>query len=252
METRRYDMLKALESTLYDPIDFKFSGYIQSGKEKKLANGEVPMQNGHGPASKDENSLSNPVGQVALSTKWPKVFKIGPGFYNSGNTCFLNSVLQCITYTPPLVAYFLKKPHKKTCTLTTSSVFCGMCFMEDHINKCFSTNERAIVPTGLIKNLKVISSRFRLGHQQDAHEFMVNLIDRLQQNIFGNPKKLEKQLSDSSVLAQIFSGRYKSTVECLSCGYKSETIERFYDLCLVTLLPALTLISSFLYVGYSR
>lgn len=47
--------------------------------------------------------------------KWERVYRIGAGLHNLGNTCFLNSVVQCLTYTPPLANYLLSKEHSRTC-----------------------------------------------------------------------------------------------------------------------------------------
>jgi ubiquitin carboxyl-terminal hydrolase 36/42 len=38
-----------------------------------------------------------------LETSWPKSFGVGAGFHNTGNTCFLNSALQCLAHTAPLI-----------------------------------------------------------------------------------------------------------------------------------------------------
>lgn len=50
-----------------------------------------------------------------LSLKWERVYRVGAGLHNLGNTCFLNSTLQCLTYTPPLASYLLSKEHTRNC-----------------------------------------------------------------------------------------------------------------------------------------
>lgn len=47
---------------------------------------------------------------------WKLSSAAGAGLNNHGNTCFLNSVVQCITYTPPLANYLLAKEHSRSCT----------------------------------------------------------------------------------------------------------------------------------------
>lgn len=76
-----------------------------------------------------------------LSLKWNQMHRIGAGLQNLGNTCFLNSALQCLTYTAPLANYMLSREHSKTCedalsTTTISSDFWPHGLSEPAHNLC--------------------------------------------------------------------------------------------------------------------
>lgn len=50
-----------------------------------------------------------------VELEWKSAHSIGSGLTNLGNTCFLNSVLQCLLYTAPLYNYLASMDHKKNC-----------------------------------------------------------------------------------------------------------------------------------------
>lgn len=56
-----------------------------------------------------------------LTLKWERVYRVGAGLHNLGNTCFLNSTVQCLTYTPPLANYLLSKEHSRTCECSSGA-----------------------------------------------------------------------------------------------------------------------------------
>ena len=39
---------------------------------------------------------------------------MGAGYANLGNTCFMNSVMQCLTHCPPLAEYVLSREIRPT------------------------------------------------------------------------------------------------------------------------------------------
>lgn len=62
---------------------------------------------------------SSPIGK-RLMTLWTfdLIRTAGPGLNNLGNTCFLNSVLQCLSYTPPLANFLLSRQHSAKCEIS--------------------------------------------------------------------------------------------------------------------------------------
>uniref|UniRef100_A0A8C5KJU9 ubiquitinyl hydrolase 1 n=1 Tax=Jaculus jaculus TaxID=51337 RepID=A0A8C5KJU9_JACJA len=112
-----------------------------------------------------------------LSLRWERVFRVGAGLHNLGNTCFLNSTIQCLTYTPPLANYLLSKEHARSCH---QGSFCVLCVMQNHIVQAFANSGNAIKPISFIRDLKKIARHFRFGNQEDAHEFLRYIIDAMQ------------------------------------------------------------------------
>ena len=52
-----------------------------------------------------------------LVLEWKSSRRVGAGLCNLGNTCFLNSVLQCLLYTPPLYNYLTSLDHQTKCEI---------------------------------------------------------------------------------------------------------------------------------------
>lgn len=211
---------------LYRPIEFKLTSIYDSSKFKEGADGKALT-----PVVKDLPNVN--ANTTEVQTTWKSIHKIGPGFRNVGNTCFLNSVLQMLTYTAPFANYLLEKGHSKKCSRRSPSQFCALCAFEAHVNKCFSGKFQVLEPTEILKNIRLINKKFRIGRQEDSQEFLRDLIDCFQKSCTGFLEKPAQKVIDGTDISKIFGGKLKSSVECLSCHHKSEIYESFFDLSLV-------------------
>ena len=69
--------------------------------------------------------------------------------------------------------------------------------------------------------------------QQDAHEFLVALLNALQSHLQQpQPQPGPRRGEQQSFVHQVFSGMFRSDLSCLRCGATSSTYEPFLDLSL--------------------
>ncbi|XP_066443252.1 ubiquitin carboxyl-terminal hydrolase 36 [Eleutherodactylus coqui] len=164
-----------------------------------------------------------------LSMKWERVSRVGAGLQNLGNTCFLNSTVQCLTYTPPLANYLLSKEHSRNCQ---QGGFCMLCIMQNHLIQAFANSGNSIKPVSFIRELKKIARHFRFGSQEDAHEFLRYTIDAMQKACLNGYAKLDRQSQATTLVHQIFGGYLRSRVKCSVCKSVSDTFDPYLDIAL--------------------
>ncbi|CAK7338208.1 unnamed protein product [Dovyalis caffra] len=156
--------------------------------------------------------------------------RIGAGLENLGNTCFLNSVVQCLTYTEPLAAYLQSGKHQNSCHVAG---FCALCAIQKHVSRALQSTGRSLVPKDLVSNLRCISRNFRNARQEDAHEYMVNLLESMHKCCLPSGVPSESPAAyEKSLVHKIFGGRLRSQVECQQCSYCSNKFDPFLDLSL--------------------
>ncbi len=187
-------------------------------------------------ANNDSNDLGFPLDKppiceydtVASKVHWKNVSRAGGGLYNLGNTCFLNSVLQCLTYTAPLAELAKIKYHTRRSNNSNDMYS----LMENHINKSLNAKgNRAFSPKPIVQKLQRISRNFRIGRQEDAHEFLRTFIDAMQKaslKVAGMNPNDNSRLAETTSIHRIFGGYLQSQVKCKICKFASTT----YDACL--------------------
>lgn len=86
-----------------------------------------------------------------LQLRWANLGRrAGAGLVNQGNTCFLNSVLQCLTHTPPLAELALSGRK-------LGGEMVGV--MQQHILRAFQGAGSSFSPTSMVQSLRVVNKR---------------------------------------------------------------------------------------------
>uniref|UniRef100_A0A8B9JRE4 Ubiquitin carboxyl-terminal hydrolase 32 n=1 Tax=Astyanax mexicanus TaxID=7994 RepID=A0A8B9JRE4_ASTMX len=172
------------------------------------------------------------------------------GLSNLGNTCFMNSSIQCVSNTKPLTDYFISGRHLYELNRTNPIG------MRGHMAKCYgdlvqelwSGTQKNIAPLKLRWTIAKYAPRFNGFQQQDSQELLAFLLDGLHEDLNRVHEKPYVELKDSdgrpdaevateawenhlrrnrSIVVDLFHGQLKSQVKCKTCGHISARFDPF-------------------------
>ncbi|KAI7752390.1 hypothetical protein M8C21_018076, partial [Ambrosia artemisiifolia] len=152
------------------------------------------------------------------------------GLVNCGNSCYANSVLQCLTSTKPLIIYLLRRSHSKSCGARS---WCLICELEHHVF-LLRDNGDPLSLSRILSNMRVVNNKMGDGSQEDAHEFLRLLVTSMQSiclDGFGG-ESVDPKLQETTFIQHTFGGQLRSKVKCLRCNRESDRYENIMDLTL--------------------
>ncbi|XP_027354132.1 ubiquitin carboxyl-terminal hydrolase 18-like [Abrus precatorius] len=180
------------------------------------------------PIKQPKNDLF-PYNEFVNFFNWDKPGFPPCGLLNCGNSCFANVVLQCLSFTRPLIAYLLEKGHRRECC---HNDWCFLCEFEIHVEKA-RIGSQAFSPMNILSRLPNIGGTLGYGRQEDAHEFMRFAIDAMQSvclDEFGGEKAVLPKHQETTLIQHIFGGHLQSEVICTECEKNSNQYENMMDL----------------------
>ncbi|XP_041796206.1 ubiquitin carboxyl-terminal hydrolase 2a isoform X1 [Chelmon rostratus] len=176
------------------------------------------------------------------------------GLKNLGNTCFMNSILQCLSNTHSLRDYCLHNSHRRDLNNNSRT---NTALMEEFAKLIqtmwSSSSSEAVSPSEFKTQIQRYAPRFVGYNQQDAQEFLRFLLDGLHNEVnrvtvrprgtvedfdhLPDEEKGKKMWSkylerEDSKIVDLFVGQLKSSLTCSHCGFCSTVFDPFWDLSL--------------------
>ena len=140
----------------------------------------------------------------------------GVGLHNIGNTCFMNSALQIIIHCDILSNYMLSNNFKNRLSTTYKN------FLEE-----YTTSKKSISPIDLKGMMGKKFKRFVGFGQEDSHEFLIDFLDYLEEDM----KKENVSDEEKKLISRLFDCEMKTIVKSMESNERSSHKENVRFLC---------------------
>ncbi|XAR70110.1 Ubiquitinyl hydrolase 1 [Bertholletia excelsa] len=175
------------------------------------------------------------------------------GLQNLGNTCFMNSAIQCLVHTPPLADYFLKDYTHEINRQNPLGLHGELALAFGELLRELWSSQTPIAPRPFKGKLARFAPQFSGFNQHDSQELLAFLLDGLHEDLNRVKQKPYIETKDSdgrpdeevadecwryhlarnnSIIVDVCQGQYKSTLVCPVCNKISITFDPFMYLSL--------------------
>lgn len=193
-------------------------------------------------------------GQASAAAAAPAAGRVG--LSNLGNTCFLNSSVQCLSNTIPLTDYFLGYDYRSEINhdnFLGSKGALASSYAEVVKHLWLGQGAQHYSPGRFKSSLAKFAPQFDGSQQHDAQELLAYLLDGMHEDL--NRVKSKPYIEDDdcdgsnddvdaiaawsnylrrdqSIVVDLFQGQLRSRMTCLSCGKVSVKFDSFMYLSL--------------------